>query len=210
MRWALRCAIVVLLSSFLSSTVRATILDGPVVDPANGYSYYIISSASWMTSEAQAQAMGGHLAIITSAAENTWIFNTFDPYVSALPGDMWIGFSDSTVNDGTGSQHAADFKWANDAPVTYTNWSAGEPNNDPNLGGEYYACMVGYSAYGETPGEWNDKNNTGSLTPSYGLVQVPEPASLGLTIGVLGLLTMRRRGTRAASKNLRLQSSFRL
>jgi hypothetical protein len=206
MRRALCFAALVSLSCIISPAAQATILDGPVIDPANGLSYYVISSATWTASQTQAQAMGGNLAIITSPAENAWIFNTFDPFISALPGDLWIGLYDPTLGDGTGSQHAADFQWVNGTPVAYTNWSAGEPNNDPNVGGEYYACMVGYSAYGETPGEWNDKNNNGSLTPSYGLVQVPEPASIGILILTAAVVLSRRRG-RAEAGNGPIKAS---
>ena len=173
----------------------AGILEGPITDPATGYSYYLLQSASWTISESEAEKLGGNLATINDQADNTWVFDTFGSTAAAKGDDLWIGFYDPQTNDGTGAQHAADFIWADGEPVSYTNWSAGEPNGDPELDDEAdYTAMTAFSHDGLTPGEWNDKSNTSSTTPSLGVVEVlPEPASLGLlSVVAIGLLRMRR------------------
>ncbi|MBA3899945.1 MAG: HYR domain-containing protein, partial [Bacteroidetes bacterium] len=96
---------------------------------------YFLSNAMALPEDAHetAVALGGHLATISSAAENA--------FVSSLsPNYMWIGFTDRDV-EGT-------FKWVTNEPVTYTNWAPGEPNN---AGNEDWAVINwGGSA------KWND------------------------------------------------------
>jgi hypothetical protein len=166
---------------------------GPISNPANGHTYYLLASTTWTNSESEAVALGGTLTTINDAAENTFVFGAFASTAAAANDDLWIGFNDPNANDGTGAQHAADFIWADGESVSYTNWSAGEPNNDPKLNDqEDYASMTAFAHNGLTPGDWNDKSNTSSLTPSMGVVEVaPEPVSLGLFGLALGLLGVR-------------------
>ena len=104
---------------------------------------------------------------------------------------------------GTGSQHKADFVWASGAPVTFTDWNQGEPNNDPNWGGEYYGIIQTYVFDTLQPGLWNDQNNTASGSSDYGVVEiVPEPSVAScFTIAAVGLLPRRRRTYNASQGN---------
>ena len=104
----------------------------------NGHSYYrSTSSMTWTNARAACDNMGGHLVTITSAAENTFVFNTWP--------SGWIGFTDE-VTEGQ-------WRWVTGETVTYTNWNGGEPNDS---GAEDYAQFVG-------GGKWNDLNNNSSL-----------------------------------------------
>jgi hypothetical protein len=101
----------------------------------NGHAYFV--SDDMVRPEAAhtaATALGGYLATIGSAAENS--------FVSAMrPGEnMWIGFTDRD-NEGT-------YNWVNNEPISYTNWSANEPNN---AGNEDWAVINWGS-----DGWWND------------------------------------------------------
>ncbi|MFM7568580.1 MAG: hypothetical protein ACKO8O_07765, partial [Betaproteobacteria bacterium] len=64
------------------SAIRAesSVVQWRVEDGGNGHYYDIIVTPvqSWLTSKAQAEAMGGYLASITSAGENSWLFSTFN------------------------------------------------------------------------------------------------------------------------------------
>ncbi len=93
----------------------------------------------------------GHLANITSAAENEGV-------LIELSGNTWIGASDEAAEgewkwmDGP---EAGETFWSGDETGTavdgkYNNWGFGEPNNS---GGENYAHLGGS---GPTLGEWND------------------------------------------------------
>ena len=81
--------------------------------------------------------MGGNLVTINDAAENQWIAKQFGV-------NRWIGFD---------QEQEGNWKWISGEPVTYTNWSANEPNNAGNgsahIEGEDWAHTWG----GAT---WND------------------------------------------------------
>jgi hypothetical protein len=169
---------------------RASIIAGPVVNPANGHSYYLLTSASWSVSETAANALGGHLATIRNQAENDFVYNNF----SSLAGsgtNLWTGFFDPILNDG--AAHASNFRWISGEPITYTNWGTNEPNNDSNFGGEYYGSITSLTTVHLVPRVWNDESNSGSATPTFGVAEVvPEPSS-AISICLVGLALIYRR-----------------
>ncbi len=57
-----------------SMSARAGILAGPVINPANGHSYYLLSQNTWSYAEAEAVSLGGHLATIRNAEEDRWVY----------------------------------------------------------------------------------------------------------------------------------------
>ncbi|MEI8292205.1 MAG: lectin-like protein [Verrucomicrobiota bacterium] len=184
-------AVILLLTFFwiLPRCVGQGVLSGPIVNPNNGYTYYLLNSDTWTASEAEAVSLGGTLATVQNQSENTWILNTFGPMLGNSGANLWIGLYDPISNDGTGAQHAADFIWASGQPVTYTSWGQAEPDNGPAWGGEYYTILMVVSFSQLVPGDWNDQNNTASSSFNYGVVEVvPEPTSLGLFIFGSGIL----------------------
>ena len=96
-----------------------------------GHFYRYVPSAviDWTSARAQAVALGGHLANITSAAENSFIQNSVKPHVAA-----WIGASDAahegiwTWADGPEAGQTFWLGDGNGAAVTYANWWGTEPN----------------------------------------------------------------------------------
>lgn len=129
-------------------------LSPPIVNPANGHSYRLLSANSWTNAELRAIQAGGHLASITSPAEDAWVYSTFANY-GGRGRELWIGLSDYA--DGT-------FQWANGDLVTYVNWAPNQPDNDH--GREYYGHIFGPSMY-PWPGKWNDWY----LGPAFGVVE---------------------------------------
>jgi hypothetical protein len=191
-----RFVFLAILMVFAARPGFAAILDGPVVNPANGHTYYLLSPDTWTNSETSAESLGGHLATVRNSTENGWILNTFGGFV-APSGFIWIGLYDPTQNDGNGSQHAADFQWIDGEPITYEPWGVGEPNNDALNGGEYYVGIDVYPFNMLTPGVWNDLNNAAPGTSAYGLVEVPEPASITVLAVGIAVVLLRRRGREA-------------
>ena len=128
----------------LSGSANATVIEGAIINPANGHSYYLTSTPSWPAAEAEAITLGGHLVTIRSADENAWLFATFiEGRTQACCRGVfnpWIGFSDVAA-EGT-------FMWSSGESVTYTNWKPGEPNN---LGGEDYARFDFGSGWNDVP-----------------------------------------------------------
>ncbi|MFN4242284.1 MAG: C-type lectin domain-containing protein [Tepidisphaerales bacterium] len=183
-------------TAWIAASAHAGILGGPIVNPANGYSYYILTESSWTAAQAEAVSLGGHLVTIRNAAENQWIFDTFAAF-GGVDRNLWIGMNDVAV-DGT-------FVWVNGDPVTYTNWAPGEPNNGGGGQAEQYAHMwAANQGFGSlrTPGTWNDAINDPNPilaifaipTPFYGVVEViPEPAAASLLLPAAMLLRRRPR-----------------
>ncbi|HWH67762.1 MAG TPA: LamG-like jellyroll fold domain-containing protein, partial [Candidatus Sulfotelmatobacter sp.] len=110
----------------------------------NNHSYLITDSAtSWANAEALALALGGHLAAITNAAENSWIAQTFTGY-----GDLWLGLNNQAAKE--------NYLWTSGDAFLYSNWSGSEPNN--SSGSEWAVKM-----YGNGNGAWADINSGTSL-----------------------------------------------
>ena len=191
--------LVALVSALSVGTVsQGDVIGGPVVDPANSHTYYLLSQDTWTNSEAQAVAMGGNLVTISDDAENSFVYDTFN---GGGTHNLWIGLYDPT-QDALGGSHTSNFVWASGDAVTYSNWAPSEPNG-PGLGGEYYGMMWGNNSdISQLPlvresRKWNDIGNStiGVTNDPFGVVEIaPEPASLGLIgFGLVGLLARRRR-----------------
>ncbi len=80
----------------------------------NGHSYSLISEIiSWDQAKEYCERVGGHLATITSAAEN----NAITSMLSAKDSAYWIG---AECTNG-------EWKWITDETWEFTNWGKGEP-----------------------------------------------------------------------------------
>ena len=137
------------------------------------------SAGTWTAAQSTATTLGGYLAAIGSAAENTAVRGFANS--QGITGSVWIGFTDQAT-EGL-------FVWVNGEPVVYTNWNGGEPNNS---GDEDFTEM-------QSSGGWNDLSNTGGRR---GIVEqsisaVPEPATIALmTTGLIAVAGVARRKAR--------------
>lgn len=119
----------------------------------NGHTYLLTDAASdWLSAEAAAVALGGHLASANSAAENAFLNQTFSRY-----GDLWIG-----LNQFAGGA----WSWSSGEPLTYQNWAGGEPNNS---GGFEFAAKLNAS------GQWVDIAYTAGLR---GIIEITNTVDL--------------------------------
>lgn len=131
-----------------------------------GGNYYYRSNGNytWAAARTDAASKGGRLVNIASASENsqitTWIVPTGDTH--------WIGLND-IVSEGT-------FIWDGGAPLNYTNWNPGEPNN-------FLGIEDGTEIH--TDGQWNDINTVFSVQPyvmEIGLFQTAGTVVNGATV----------------------------
>ena len=132
----------------------------PPQNPANGHFYELVSQQlSWTDAAAAAnasllQGVPGHLVTITDQAELDWIINNL------APSRPWIGLSQNLASPSY-SEPGGGFEWVTGEPLTFTNWSAGEPSNNSASGGsEEFVEMF-------ASGVWNDAEDAHAQTTQY-------------------------------------------
>src|SRR5437867_7893500 len=164
-------AILALVVAGLVPSARAGILVGPVVNPANGHIYYLLSQNSWSNAEAEAISLGGHLATIRNVDEQEWVFSTFCGYGGAL----WIGLTDR--------DKVFAFRWVSGEPLSYTNWGGGQPDNGTG-GVEFYGHMWPAGSRSPAPGQWNDYAGADNVLsfPLHGVAEISPPAKVRLAL----------------------------
>ena len=131
------------------------VVQGPVTNPANGHVYYRLENSNWSDAEENAVRMlGGHLVTVDDLTENSFVLSTF----ANSAGRVWLGLND-VATEGT-------FVYSSGAPLGYSNWEPGEPNNRDD---EDYVAM--YSGNGR----WldvKDLANPPGIGWVYGVVEV--------------------------------------
>jgi len=148
---------------FLSAAfqLQAGILAGPITNPNNGHDYYLLTPDTWTASEAEAEKLGGTLAIIRNADDQKWVFSTFSSY-GGTNCNLWIGLHRQW--------QGGPLAWVTDEKDDYSNWSAGNPDNN----GGVENCVEMYNPRDVQPGKWNDFSDTGKMNdPICGVVEVP-------------------------------------
>jgi len=138
------------------------ILTGPIVNPANGNSYYLLESATWIHSQFEARQLGGNLTTINNADEDNWVVNNFRNF-GGTARNLWTGLNDARTPD--------TFEWVSGDPASYRGWANGQPDNF--FGNQVYVAIA---PAGFLRGEgWGDQNEgTADFlgTPYHGVVEV--------------------------------------
>lgn len=95
---------------------------------------------TWVEAKAFCEALGGHLATLTTAEENEFVYRFMRDcgYLTA-----YFGLSDEA--------RKGDWIWVTGEPFVYTNWHRGEPSRS---GRERYGMYF----YKHTDGTWNDSH----------------------------------------------------
>lgn len=119
---------------------------------SDGTNCFLLFSATktWAQAKTACDGLPGHLAKITSAAENTIVAQL------SVATDSFIGATDA-VTEGT-------FLWEDGTPLAYTNFRTGEPNNG---GGMYQEdCLV--MAGKKSVDGWDDRPCTTGIVAGAG------------------------------------------
>jgi len=147
---------------FLAAVIQASPLSPLIVNPNNHHSYLLLNAATWKASEAEAVALGGHLATIRNQAEEDWIFKTFGNY-SGNQHLLWIGLSDTAKK--------FHFSWSSGESASYTRWAPGEPNNVGN-GEDFVAIFYPNHDQRNKWNDWNDRVTDPIGLPMNGVVEI--------------------------------------
>ena len=121
------------------------------VEMYNGHIYALYEQdLSWTFAEKMCENAGGHLATITSQAENNFICNLIQ---SGSKDAYWIG----ARSDRSGSWYNSDnpFEWVTGEALCYTSWYPGEPSGS-GTGGDIEHFAEIRKSYNN---QWNDKPN---------------------------------------------------
>lgn len=143
---------------------RAGIIVGPITNPANGHNYYLLTPNTWTASEAEAEDMGGTLAVVRNADEQKWIYSTFGN-LGGADRSPWMGLHRI--------QPGGKFVWVDGTPLDYTHWYPGEPNN---AGGDENCAHMRWDP--AAPGTWNDLSGANRLNA---VVEIPAKSSKPIT-----------------------------
>jgi hypothetical protein len=177
---------VAVLTVCTGAKLQAAPIAGPFVNLANGHSYYLLENSNWTQAQAQALTLGGNLATVNDAAENTWIYQTFADF-GGIRRNLWIGLNAIGGNGG----NPTSYHWVDGSSSAYRNWAPLEPN---------YSDQYVYILPSGIPnaGMWNNAANqlsvgyqSGPQIPNYGVVEViaiPEPSAFALAgLGAVAL-----------------------
>jgi hypothetical protein len=119
--------------------------DARVADPETGTCFvYVNTLTSWQNASMACVAMGGHLAVPTSLAENDLILPLPTDLLNSP--DIWLGASDQ-ISEMT-------WIWVTNEPFVFDNWRTGEPN-DGNSDTVAEDCMVLEADTAD--GTWDDR-----------------------------------------------------
>ncbi|MCP4837916.1 MAG: hypothetical protein GY894_00950 [Planctomycetes bacterium] len=99
-----------------------------VEDGGNGHWYQAIAPMDqqcWTAHHNEAESLGGYLATITTAEEQTLVADYVRPLYPTMGGSTIGGYQD--MNDPEYSEPGGAWKWVTGEAFEYTNWQPGEP-----------------------------------------------------------------------------------
>ena len=160
-----KITITIIAAASLSVLASLPASAAPVEFADNGHYYEVIpaSGISWNAAKLAAESqmfpdpfggpdIQGHLAIITTAAEDAFIETLRDNAILARP-EVWVG-----AEQVPGNAPGDGWSWiTGEAPFVYQNWQGGEPNDYNGI--DEIFLGIGHS---DTPG-WNDEHSTGNI-----------------------------------------------
>jgi hypothetical protein len=142
------------MNRLLTASALAALLAGPAwADSAkltwtgNRHAYQRFNiPLKWTDAKAYCSGLDGHLATLTSQAENDWVWNNLG--VNGI--DIWLG--------GTDEAHEGFWTWVTGEPWGYANWSPGQPDNSG--GSENYSVFIFKQLHVKYLRSWFDRLTT--------------------------------------------------
>jgi hypothetical protein len=171
--------------TLIASTSNAALTEWRISDGGNGHYYDVVVTPlqTWVASKAQAESMGGYLASIRSASENSWIWTTFNiggtsaywantgPY-PGYDGPVFGAYRSSTNPQWT---------WVSGEAWDYSNW--GWSAGPGEAGAQFIANSSAWDDIGVNGG--TSAGGNVSFVIEYDSNPVPAPASIAVMVGLL-------------------------
>ncbi len=138
--------------------LSAQVVHWSAASGGNGHWYeavYVPAGIDWASADVAARVAGGHLASVSDAAENDFVFGLVDDPRFWFPDRYnsnigpWLG----GVQPSGSPEPAGGWEWVTGEPFTWTSWAAGEPNN---LGGNEDRLHFFYNPAPTRMPHWND------------------------------------------------------
>ena len=106
---------------------------------------------TWHLAKKKAIKSDGYLVVISSAAENQFVFDLLKKATKGEGCNVWIGLNDEKCEGA--------WEWVDGEKVSFVKWANGEPNNCAYafLGGSEHAVHM------NSLGEWNDYASDGRI-----------------------------------------------
>jgi len=171
------------------SALSATWVTWETSAGGNGHSYLAVpgfEGLTWNMADQLAQAQGGYLATINSAAENNFVFSLVNSSA------FFSGFNGSGPALGgynAGSPSNPNWSWVTGEAWTFDNWGSGLPNY-ADFGSGPEDRLEYFSGIGSTPSSaWNDLHHDDQNLGGYIIEVVPEPHAGALLVAGLAIGT---------------------
>jgi len=179
-----------LVTMMLAGGAMAQVISGPIFNPSNDHTYYLLAPSTWTTAETEAEALGGHLATVRNSAEDAWIYSTFSTF-GGQNRNLFIGL---TTGNADGSV-LSNYYWIDGETASYRNWYGPQPAESI----EHYTQIIGPGNFASSG--WNNISDVSSagysgttVLPNDGVVEiVPEPACGVILIAGLTVCAVRKR-----------------
>lgn len=152
---------------------------------ANNHWYlavYAPDGINWANARAKAQSLGGDLATITSAAENTFVYSLIDDAIfwDLLPNPTrvrgpWIGGFQPPGSP----EPSSSWTWVTNETWSYANWNPGEPNQGQGLEEDH---LHFYAPGTVRQPRWNDLRQS-QLVPGFVVEATTPPIAAYLPLG---------------------------
>jgi hypothetical protein len=165
----------------ISFPCAGDIFKGPVINPANGHNYYVVSGypgsvGTWSQGRAEAMSLGGDLVEIDDADENAFVLNLINSVTTPA-----LKLGGGSI--GLRRQPPGPFAWTNGDPLTYANWAPGAPSDQ--LANADYAFMYANRLDPTLSGQWGNEPDNASFRGAAVVEVVPEPVGLGGAVWVI-------------------------
>jgi hypothetical protein len=128
-------------------------------DYFEGHLYLVVAATyeHWQNASELADAVGGHLATISSAKENDFLLGLFENerhFTSTNQHGGIVGPFIGLYQADQSSEPTGGWVWVTGEPLNYVNWARGQPDN--NQGRGVYGRFYSPNKSEELPSKWDD------------------------------------------------------